>query len=281
MSSSPDGGRRVHNHHRKSPLGPPFGDVLGVVLALLVVADDLLRGARASARRPVIRRPSARARRPSWCRRPARHLPPPPPAGCSRVPSTLTRESSRGSLRPEAIVGGAVEDRLARPTPRERAKPRPSGRLRPARPGGRRGCRAGSPAAPGSAPRRPAQQGPHHVGTDEPGAAGDEIHRRAALRREVPGDHPDDVARVLGSSMTTDASKPECIAQFWHSGSCRDSQYAQSVPFQNSFQVADVRLPDQVAGALPAVRREGRPCSRASTGSRAARRRTPGTSAST
>ena len=28
--------------------------------------------------------------------------------------------------------------------------------------------------------------------------------------------------------MTTDASKPECIAQFWQRSSCRDSQYSQS-----------------------------------------------------
>ena len=47
----------------------------------------------------------------------------------------------------------------------------------------------------------------------------------------------------LGSSLTTDASKPECIAQFWHSGSLRDSQYAQSVPFQNSSKVGDQVLP--------------------------------------
>ena len=43
--------------------------------------------------------------------------------------------------------------------------------------------------------------------------------------------------------MTTDASKPECIRQFWQSGSFRDSQYAQSVPFQNSSQVGDQVLP--------------------------------------
>ena len=38
----------------------------------------------------------------------------------------------------------------------------------------------------------------------------------------------------FGSSLTTDASNPECIAQFWQSESWRDSQYSQSVSFQNS-----------------------------------------------
>ncbi len=39
---------------------------------------------------------------------------------------------------------------------------------------------------------------------------------QAIIRTMSPG--------CLGSSLTTDASKPECIAQFWHSGSWRDSQ---------------------------------------------------------
>ena len=47
----------------------------------------------------------------------------------------------------------------------------------------------------------------------------------------------------FGSSITTEASKPECIAQFLHIGSCRDSQYAQSVPFQNSSNVGDQVFP--------------------------------------
>ena len=38
-------------------------------------------------------------------------------------------------------------------------------------------------------------------------------------------------------ARTADASKPECIEQFWQSESWRDSQYSQSTPFQNSSQV--------------------------------------------
>ena len=38
----------------------------------------------------------------------------------------------------------------------------------------------------------------------------------------------------LRRSMTADASNPECMAQFWQSLSWRDSQYSQSVSFQNS-----------------------------------------------
>ena len=47
----------------------------------------------------------------------------------------------------------------------------------------------------------------------------------------------------LGSSLTTEASKPECMAQLAQSGSCRDSQYSQSVPFQNSSQENEYVLP--------------------------------------
>jgi hypothetical protein len=57
----------------------------------------------------------------------------------------------------------------------------------------------------------------------------------AIMRTMSPG--------CLGSSRTTEASKPECIAQFLQSGSCRDSQYSQSVPFQNSSNVGDHVLP--------------------------------------
>jgi len=43
---------------------------------------------------------------------------------------------------------------------------------------------------------------------------------------------------LLRSSRTADASNPECMAQLAHFSSWRDSQYAQSVFVQNSFQSA-------------------------------------------
>src|SRR5262249_23250343 len=57
-------------------------------------------------------------------------------------------------------------------------------------------------------------------------APGYPVRFQATRRNMSPG--------CLGSSLTTDASKPECIAQLAQSGSWRDSQYSQFVPFQNS-----------------------------------------------
>ena len=62
---------------------------------------------------------------------------------------------------------------------------------------------------------------------------------------------------LLRSPRTADASKPECIAQLAQRRSLRDSQYAQSVLVQNSFQSRDVLFADEVAGRLPALGREG------------------------
>ena len=43
---------------------------------------------------------------------------------------------------------------------------------------------------------------------------------------------------LFRSSRTTEASNPECMAQFRQRSSFRDSQYSQSVPYQKSCQVS-------------------------------------------
>ena len=258
------GSRRIHDDEVETAPGPGLGDALGVELALLVAAHDL--GARdgsllvgGAAVGPEAER-ADRARVDDF-RNPRLRGRPEQIVGPGDIGA---RELAR-IARPEPIVRGAVIERLDPgdgPLERTRVEKVPFDDFR-REPFEIRAPAAGTDEAANDSAA--IEQGPDDVRTDETGAAGDEIHvsnSRILGRRSLPeaagagpAVAPDGYAArfqaiirtmspgFFGSSRTTEASNPECIAQFLQSGSWRDSQYSQSVPFQNWSKLSDQVFP--------------------------------------
>src|SRR5579872_5945365 len=126
------------------------------------------------------------------------------------------------ALRPQAVVGGTVVKRID-------AAHRSAQRLRieevafddlHREAGEVRAIASGTDEAADA--MATGEQRANDVSTDEAGSPGDEVKIgqprkfHAAMRSMSPG--------CFGSSRTTEASNPECIAQFWQGSSSRDSQ---------------------------------------------------------
>ena len=210
-------------------------DALRLELAPLVGADERSRiDRRLLVRRRAVRA-RARARRRSSCTRCARA----PASAAARstfsVPPTFT--ANAGPRDPERRAGSRRRSGRRRGI---RATARAHGRERPSRLPTTISTAKPVEVAPPAARAHEAadvaaarEERANDVRADESGAAGDEVHRRESMRHaRIARAHPRrfQAARrsmspgCFGSSRTTDASKPECIAQFWQRSSCRDSQ---------------------------------------------------------